>query len=122
MATKRTDKTRRRPTKASEQVEPEENKIAGKIKPTKPRHFRKKAQEEIGKKYEGIVEKLAEKATQGSVQHTKLLFELGGVKEQVQASSQRKRRAPSLGEILLKEAEAMKRDKEKVQAIAEPTK
>jgi hypothetical protein len=122
MANKRTDKTRRLPTKVLELIKSEENKMADTTKPTKPRHFRKKAQEEIGRKYEGIVEKLAEKATQGSVQHTKLLFELGGVKEQVQASSQRKRRALSLGEILLKEAEAMKRDKEKVQAITEPTK
>lgn len=52
-------------------------------KPTKPRHFRKRAQEEIGKNYPSIVRRLAEEATQGSVLHTKLLFDLGGVKEEV---------------------------------------
>lgn len=95
------------------QNEPTKHKKADDEKPTKPRQFRKKAQEEIGKKYGGIVEKLAEMATGGSVQHTKLLFELGGVKEQVQALSQKRRKPPSLGEILLKEAEAMKRGKTK---------
>ena len=113
MATKKTDKTRTQPAISLTQVEPEQTKKADPGKPTKPRNFRKKAQEEIGKKYEGIVEKLAEKATEGSVQHTKLLFELGGVREQVQVSSPKRRRSPSLGKLLLKEAEALKRSKEK---------
>lgn len=113
MATKKPDKTRKQPAVSMTQVEPEQANKGDQGKPTKPRHFRKKAQEEIGRKYGGIVEKLAEKATEGSVQHTKLLFELGGVREQVQALSPKRRRAPSLGKILLKEAEALKRSKEK---------
>jgi hypothetical protein len=111
MATKKADTTRKQPAISPIQVKPEQTKNADQGKPTKPRHFRKKAQEEIGKKYGGIVEKLAEKATEGSVQHTKLLFELGGVREQV--SSPKRRRSPSLGKLLLKEAEALKRSKEK---------
>lgn len=92
----------------SDAQEPEE-------KPTKPRHFRKRAQEEIGKNYPSIVRKLAEEATQGSVLHTKLLFDLGGVKEEVRdaAKGKRPRRPPSLGKILLDEVAAMKREKEK---------
>jgi hypothetical protein len=113
MATTKTAKTRTQPAISLTQVEPEQTNKADQGKPTKPRHFRKKAQEEIGKKYGGIVEKLAEKATEGSVQHTKLLFELGGVREQVQVSSSKRRRSPSLGKLLLKEAEALKRSKEK---------
>ena len=113
MATKNTDKTR------DEQVTPPEKLEAGEAVPdserksVKPRHFRKKAQEEIGKSYAAIVQKLADEAAKGSVQHTKLLFDLGGVKEEVEASATGRRRRPrSLGEILLKEAEALKRNKE----------
>jgi hypothetical protein len=113
MATKRTNKTRGQPAKTLDLTGPEESKKADQGKSTKPRHFRKKAQEEIGKKYGEIVEKLAEEATKGSVQHTKLLFDLGGVKEEVEASTLKRRRPPSLGKLLLKEAEAMKRNKEK---------
>jgi hypothetical protein len=113
MATTKTEKTPKQSATSLTQGEPEQAKKADQGKPTKPRHFRKKAQEEIGKKYGGIVEKLAEKATEGSVQHTKLLFELGGVREQVEVSSPKRRRSPSLGKFLLKEAEALKRSREK---------
>ena len=98
MATKDTDKTR------DEQVTPPEKLEAGEAVPdsgrksVKPRHFRKKAQEEIGKSYAAIVQKLADEAAKGSVQHTKLLFDLGGVKEEVEASATGRRRRPrSLG-------------------------
>jgi hypothetical protein len=113
MATKDTDKTR------DEQVTPPGKLGAGEGVPdserksVKPRHFRKRAQEEIGKSYAAIVQTLANEAVRGSVQHTKLLFDLGCVNEEVQASATGRRRRPrSLGEILLKEAEALKRNKE----------
>jgi hypothetical protein len=82
-------------------------------KSTIPRNFRKTAQQEIGKKYTKIVRTLAKQAAEGSVQHTRLLFDLGGVKEEVRASSNgRRRKAPSLGAILLKEVKELKRRKE----------
>lgn len=100
------------PTKAQAGIQESEEK------PTKPSHFRKRAQEEIGKHYPSIVRTLAENATKGSVLHTKLLFDLGGVKEEVRdaAKAKRPRRPPSLGKILLAEVEAMKREKETVAA------
>jgi hypothetical protein len=56
---------------------------------------------------------MAKQAAEGSVQHTRLLFDLGGVKEEVRASSNgRRRKAPSLGAILLKEVKELKRRKE----------
>lgn len=82
-------------------------------KSTKPSNFRKTAQEEIGKKYTKIVRTLAKQAAEGSVQHTRLLFDLGGVKEEVRASATGKRRKPpSLGAILVKEVRELKRRKE----------
>ncbi|HMD20957.1 MAG TPA: hypothetical protein VKH40_11570 [Alloacidobacterium sp.] len=113
MATKRTDKTRDAEITTPGKLEAGEGTPDSARKSVKPRHFRKKAQEEIGKSYTAIVKTLANKAARGSVQHTKLLFDLGGVKEEVQASATGRRRRPrSLGEILLKEAEALKRNKE----------
>jgi len=121
MATKRTVKTHTQPAVAADQTESKKDEKADLKESTKPRHFRKKAQEEIGKNYKEIVAKLATEATRGSVQHTKLLFDLGGVKEQVKASYPKRRRPPSLGQILLKEAEAMKRRKEKSAANSDGT-
>src|ERR1700722_10810041 len=75
---------------------------AGEEKSTKPKQFRKAAQEEIGKTYKKIVQTLATEAIGGSVPHTKLLFDLGGVKDEVRAAgSSKRRRPPSLGKILL---------------------
>ncbi len=92
---------------------PEKDNSAAKKRPTKPKHFRKTAQEEIGKEYTNIVQTLAKNAAEGSVPHTKLLFDLGGVKEEVRASASTRRRRPrSLGQILLKEAEKLKRNQQ----------
>jgi len=96
------------------QLEPEKALQVNGQQSTKPKNFRKTAQKAIGEKYIDIVEALASEAVKGSVQHTKLLFDLGGVKDEVKASATpRRRRPPSLGKILLAEAEAMRRNKEK---------
>ncbi|HEX3435682.1 MAG TPA: hypothetical protein VHT24_02870 [Pseudacidobacterium sp.] len=85
-----------------------------KSEPIKARHFRKTAKEEIEKSYKTILGALTHEASGGSIQHTKLLFDLGGVQEEVEAASKKRRRAaPSLGRILLKEAEALKRGQQK---------
>jgi hypothetical protein len=113
MATKNTNKTHDQQVTPPGKLGASEGMPDSGRKSVKPRHFRKKAQEEIGKSYAAIVQKLADEAAKGSVQHTKLLFDLGGVKEEVEASATGRRRRPrSLGEILLKEAEALKRNKE----------
>lgn len=79
--------------------------------PTKPKHFKKEAQDQIGKSYKKIVEKLAEEAEKGSVRHTKVLFDLGGVKEELEAVKPKRRKRASLGQLLLKEVETMKNNK-----------
>ncbi len=112
MATKHTRKARGRKTASLEHTGPEEDAATSKEKATKPKQFRKAAQDEIGKTYKQIVKTLATEAVGGSVQHTKLLFDLGGVKEEVRAASSRRRKPPSLGKLLLDEAAAMKRSKE----------
>jgi hypothetical protein len=93
-------------------VETDKNPQIDKKDTTKPRHFRKTAQETIGENYKTIVEELAKAASKGSVQHTRLLFDLGDVKEEVRASAKTKRRrkAPSLSKMLMDEV--MKRRKE----------
>jgi hypothetical protein len=112
MTIKQTNKTDGKQAISTEHIEPGNDTQATNNKPIKPRNFRNTAQKEIGKKYTKIVQKLADEAVNGSVQHTKLLFDLGGVKEEVQASSSRRRRPPSLGKILLDEVKAMKRQRE----------
>jgi hypothetical protein len=97
----------------SQSAEPTTNGKASHRKPTKPKQYRKTAQEVIGKQYRGIVAKLATEAKKGSITHAKLLFDLGGVQEEVKATStRRRRRPPSLGELLLKDLEELKRNQE----------
>lgn len=101
------------------EITSEENQAAPEAEPsnkriTRPRQYRKKAQEAIGENYTSIVSKLAEEASTGSVQHTKLLFELGDVKGEVKAASsqRRKKKEPSLGKLLMQEAEKHRREQE----------
>lgn len=96
-------------------TEAEKDKQEPRQQAVKAKHFRKKAQEEIGKNFHSIVKKLAKKAAGGSVPHTRLLFDLGGVKEEVSAAApkKRQRRPPSLGKLLLDEVAKKKREKEK---------
>jgi hypothetical protein len=96
-----------------EVADPKASGKASHRKPTKPKQYRKTAQEVIGKQYRGIVAKLATEAKKGSITHAKLLFDLGGVQEEVKATSpRRRRRPPSLGELLLKDVEELNRNKE----------
>ena len=115
MAIKKVRKTLSKQTKLPEQREPDKDTKAEEVEVevVKPRHYRKAAREEIEKTYKTIVAKLATEATNGSVRHTKLLFDLGGVQEEAEATSSKRRKSPSLGKILLKEAEAMKKAEEK---------
>jgi hypothetical protein len=106
------NKTRDTRATTAEPVDQDTNATPGEGVPIKPKHYRKVAREEIEKTYKTIVATLAEEATKGSVRHTKLLFDLGGVQEEVQSTASRRRRPPSLGRLLLKEAEAMRREKE----------
>lgn len=117
MAKKKTDKGTEAET-VSAPVETDSGAEETEQEPVKPQHFRKQAQKEIGKKYQKIVQELAKKAAGGSVPHTKLLFDLGAVKEEVRAATpgKRRRRPSSLGKLLLDEVAKMKREKEKEQA------
>src|SRR5215475_4741608 len=101
MAIKKVRKTLSKQTKLPEQREPDKDTKAEEVEVVKPRHYRKAAREEIEKTYKTIVAKLATEATNGSVRHTKLLFDLGGVQEEAEATSSKRRRSPSLGKILL---------------------
>jgi hypothetical protein len=82
--------------------------------PTKPKHFKKTAQDQIQRSYKKIVATLAKEAQKGSVRHTKMLFDLGGVKEEVDAAKPKRKKEPSLGRLLLKEVETMKRSQTKL--------
>jgi hypothetical protein len=77
----------------------------------KPKHFKRTAQEQITKSYKTIVETFAKEAEGGSVQHTKILFDLGDVKKEVAAASSKRRSKPSLGKLLIEEVKTMKREK-----------
>src|ERR1700748_689561 len=112
MATRRISKAREQKAATLQNAALKDTAEADNVKTTKPRQFKKAAQDEIGKTYKQIVQALATEAVGGSVQHTKLLFDLGGVKEEVRATSTRKRKSPSLGKLLLDEAAALKRNKE----------
>jgi hypothetical protein len=112
MATKRISKAREQKAATKGKTAPTDEAEADNDKTTKPKQFKKAAQDEIGKTYKQIVRALANEAVGGSVQHTKLLFDLGGVKEEVRAVSTRRRKSPSLGKLLLDEAAALKRGKE----------
>jgi uncharacterized membrane-anchored protein YhcB (DUF1043 family) len=110
--------TRRKPTAKKQdviEVSPSETKShADEQTPTKPKHFKKTAQDQIQKSYKKIVETLAEEAQKGSVRHTKMLFDLGGVKEEVEAIKSKRKKSPSLGKLLLQEVETMKRSRAKL--------
>jgi hypothetical protein len=70
------------------------------------RNLRDHAKKEIFGAFPEIVHTLIEEAKGGSVNHTKLLFDLGGVKEQAKAGSKRKGKAAasaSLADLLMQE-------------------
>jgi hypothetical protein len=113
MPTKRVSKSTKEQIAKTTTPEAKDDKQSAKETLIKPKHFKKTAQSQIEKSYQKIVETLADEAQKGSVRHTKLLFDLGGVQKEVDAVATKRGRGPSLGKLLLKEVEMMKRDKSK---------
>ena len=113
MPTKRKSKSDKQQIADSATPEIKDDKQLANETPTKPKHFKKTAQDQIEKSYKKIVATLADEAQKGSVRHTKLLFDLGGVQKEVEAIATKRGRGPSLGKLLLKEVESMKQSKSK---------
>jgi hypothetical protein len=88
-------------------------------KAVKAKHFRKAAKNKVESHYEIILESLAEKACAGSIQHARMLFDLGGVKDELDEASKERRLGPSLGRLLLKEAAAFRKRREAERAARE---
>jgi hypothetical protein len=66
------------------------------------RNYRKLAKKELSEAFPDIVDVLVERAKEGSLTHTKFLFEIGGGKDQPAKRGVRQRH-PSLAEMLLDE-------------------
>ncbi len=66
------------------------------------RNYRRHAKGVIAENFVTIMTTMAEKSNEGSLSHTKYLFEIGGVKEDIQRQGQGKPE-PSLAELLLAE-------------------
>lgn len=64
-------------------------------------NFKKHAKSEISGAFPDIVHTLIEEAKGGSLNHTKLLFDLGGVKEQVKEEMKHKNIPPSFVKVLM---------------------
>jgi hypothetical protein len=80
-------------------------KAAPGLKPasaTKVRNYKKLAKKELSQAFPDIVDVLIERAKEGSLTHTKFLFEIGGGKDQPSKRGARQRH-PSLAEMLLDE-------------------
>jgi hypothetical protein len=97
------------------------NERADEEAPVKRKHFKKTAQDQLEQSYKEIVTTLAKEAKKGSVRHTKMLLDLGGVKQEVEAVKSKKKRGPSLGKLLLKEVEEMKREASKTPGDENPS-
>jgi phage-related minor tail protein len=108
-------KTVTRDLQDREHLDSEKKEETTQEKPTKRRYFKKTAQEQIEQSYKSIVNKLAEEAEKGSVRHTKMLFDLGGVQEKAESAKRKRKKAPSLGKLLMDEVEAMKRSQQEKQ-------
>jgi hypothetical protein len=76
------------------------------------KNFRKEAKSTVEDSYKTILKSLTEKACVGSLQHTKMLFDLGGVKEELEEAAKERKLGPSLGRLLLKEAAKFRQKKE----------
>jgi hypothetical protein len=71
-------------------------------------NFRRHAKIEISGAFPEIVHTLIDRAKEGSVNHTKLLFDIGGVKEQMKEEAKHRERAAgsaSLADLLIHELE-----------------
>ena len=111
MAMEREDRVSARKLSKAKTVKPQQNskevaksgKAAGQATTRRVRNYRRHAKSEIAKSFVAICEALVTKAKKGSIGHTRLLFDVGGVKED--ANKQGKPRELSLGALLLKELE-----------------
>lgn len=75
-----------------------------KVKAPRVRNYRKFTKEKIAESFPEIVGGLVSRAKKGQLGHTRLLFDLGGVKDDLKRGASR-RREPSLGKLLLEEVE-----------------
>lgn len=82
------------------------------------RNYEGHARKIISVEFLSILEALAKKSVQGSLAHTKYLFEIGGVKEDIKRRV-RAKNEPSLAELLV--AEIRKRKIEDLPVIPEDT-
>jgi hypothetical protein len=74
----------------------------------KPVHnYQSHAKKVVSGNFANIMQTLAEKSAKGSLSHTKYLFEIGGVKEDIQRQGQGKGE-PSLADLLLAEMRKQK--------------
>jgi hypothetical protein len=66
------------------------------------RNYKTHTKKLIAKQFSGIMESMAVKSKEGSLAHTKFLFEIGGVKEDLERQG-RGKAEPSLADLLLAE-------------------
>lgn len=76
----------------------------GKVKAPRVHNYRKFTKQKIAESFPEIVGGLVSRAKKGQLGHTRLLFDLGGVKDDLKRGASR-RREPSLGKLLLEEVE-----------------
>jgi hypothetical protein len=98
--------------KSSNRVKGQQTNHSKKTAKVKAKYFRKEAKSRVEDSYRTILTSLTEKACGGSLQHTKMLFDLGGVKEELEEAAKERKLGPSLGRLLLKEAANFRRKKE----------
>jgi hypothetical protein len=79
------------------------------------RNYKKHAKELIAAEFPEIMKAMAEKSKQGSLGHAKFLFEIGGLKEELERQG-RGRAEPSLADLLMAE---IKRQNAKSDAASE---
>jgi hypothetical protein len=77
------------------------------------RNYQRHTKTLIAQGFSEIMEAMAQRSIEGSLAHTKFLFEIGGVKEDIERKSKDKRE-PSLATLLLAEV----RRRNKAQALA----
>ncbi len=66
------------------------------------RNYKTHTKKLIAKQFSGIMESMAVKSKEGSLAHAKFLFEIGGVKEELERQG-RGKAEPSLADLLLAE-------------------
>lgn len=79
--------------------------------------FQNHAKEILTRRFVDIMETMAQKSAEGSMPHTKYLFEIGGVKEELQRLAENEGE-PSLAEMLM--AEVRRHREAEISSPAEP--